>query len=502
MAPFWIASPPEVHSALLSSGPGPGALLAAAGAWQSLSAEYADAIAELSAVLGATQGAWQGPSAAQYAAAHVPYLAWLTQAQTKSDAAAAQHEAAASAYTAALAMMPTLAELGTNHVLHGVLVATNFFGLNTIPIAVNEADYTRMWLQAATAMSVYEAVSDVAMAAVPPTEPAPAVLKSETAAAAEPGQLASAAPAADAGSQFNLVEYLTQALQGYLEYVRQLFAPITDFLQDPIGNTINLFNLLLTNPSQAFIVYGPFLSAVAYQAFSWVGSSLTYPQLLLQPLLATTLGIVAGVGQQLLDMLVLPPLVLSPLAPPAAALAGHAAVVPVAGLAPTTVTSAAAPAASAAAGAGAPAPASAAPAAMGPAVPYAIPGMPPDGGFTPTLRDRTVAKAPSIGIPAAAAAVSAKERRSARRRRAATMPERQYGDEFMDYDGGEGAGPGPVSEPAATSSSRGAGAMGFGGIVEKGDADAAGLITLPADDFGGGPVSPMLPTTWDTERPD
>ena len=509
-APIWMALPPEVHSALLSSGPGPGSLLAAAGAWQSLSTEYAAAAAELTSLLGAVQaGAWEGPSSEQYIAAHTPYLAWLAQASANSAASAVQHETAAAAYATALATMPTLPELALNHTIHGVLLATNFLGINTIPIALNEADYVRMWIQAAITMGTYQAVSGAALAATPTTQPAPIVLTPGVGeagrAAADFSQMGAQVQAADAGSALDAADGLSniinQLLQYYMDFINQLFEPIINFLSDPIGNSFQLITDFLTNPAQAMATWGPFLFAVAYQAVSWVGASLTYPQLLIQPLLAITLGVVGALLPQYLESLKPPEEVPAEAEAPAATSTpvtrAEQSAWPVAGV-PSGVapvpTSAAAGAGGG--GAGAAAPAAAAPAT---AVPYAVYGGHPWEGFTPTLRDKTLAKAPAADIPAvaaAAAAASARERRRARRKRGAIA--RDYGDEYMDLEAASPEPP-PVEEPRVTASAKGAGPMGFSGTADKGTAEAAGLTTLAGDSFGGGPKTPMLPGTWDSD---
>ncbi|OBI47020.1 hypothetical protein A5707_20805 [Mycobacterium kyorinense] len=468
-APIWMASPPEVHSALLSSGPGPGSLLAAAAAWTSLSTEYASAAGELTTVLGAVQaGSWVGPSAEQYVAAHAPYLAWLTLASANSAGAAAQHETAAAAYTVALAGMPTLPELAANHMIHGVLVATNFFGVNTIPIALNEADYVRMWIQAATTMATYHAVSGTALASAPRTTPAPQVMKPGVGESNNASTLQSNAPVQPQS-------WLSDLLRS---------------LRDMLNQLKDVFPFLLANP----LVLAFF---VGYQVFFNLIGWPTWAMILSAPIL---LPLLIGLGVNSL-MTMTPPVAMAVPAVVGPSVTAAAQAMPVAGLAPGVATPAATPASAPAAGAAAGAAPAAAPATAG--FGYAVAGFGPAGGPGPTLHDREGAKAPASHIPAAAAAgVSSRQKSRARRRRRAALYD--HADEFadMNVEVDPDWSADPVKEPVAATvaSDNGAGRLGFAGTLDKDTiADAAGLTTLAGNGFGAGPAMPMVPGSWQSD---
>lgn len=544
-APIWLASPPEVHSALLSSGPGPGSLLAAAAAWGSLSAEYASAADDLAALLGAMQsGSWEGPTAQSCVAAHAPYLAWLARASADGAAMAVRHESAATAYSAALAAMPTLSELAANHATHAALVATNFLGLNTIPIAANEADYARMWVQAATVMTTYQGVATAAVATVPPTEPAPRVMTADAPAAA------SVAPASPPDRQDAVLDWLDRI--GFTDFYNKFIQPLIDRLMnnpifsalfsgfDPwlpvLGNPLSFLNPF----NIAFALGYPmdFGSYFAYlaQTFAFIAADLAAafasgnPATIAWTLLFTA---VEAIGTIITDtiallktlleqMIVLIPVLLPlltvtvvPLVVPTlvgglaglTSLAGlHAIPVPPVVPAPSLVPAALAPTppptpapapatppSPTAAPAAAPAPAptsSPPPTPSGPPVAtmqglaYLVGGVPADVRRAASTGARAT-RAPELEhADAPVVAQPAEERAQGRRQRSKTERlGRRY--EYLD------------AEP--TASARGAEALGFAGTAPAKSATTPAGLTALADDAFGGTRAPMLPSTWDAE---
>ncbi|BBY20088.1 PPE domain-containing protein [Mycobacterium stomatepiae] len=469
--PIWAAFPPEIHSALLSAGTGPGPLLAAAEAWRALATQYGDTAAELTGILAATQADdWDGPAAEQFVAAHQPYLLWLSDAGAVATAATIGHESAAAAYESALCAMPTPTELAGNHALHAALLATNFFGINTIPIALNEADYTRMWVQAATVMSVYQAVAQENLSAVPTTSAAPRIITTRATVAAATGH-----------RKFpDIVKMLIRALQNLLNYLAKL---VTNVLPEP-------FRSLIRHALDWVI------AIVSSQMFSILAHAILDPLIYFGPF-TPLLSVLAPIGLiGLLGMAGLdnpgPHDAESHPSPPrdhARRSPAATAAMPVNG----------GPVASHATAPGSPTSPTATAASAGPAAGaahalYAV-GANPDGeGFTLTSGAKASGDA-TAAVPGGAALARGAEA-GATRRAGLRQHGRKYQFAYLDQDL-DLALPDHLSLPEhVAAASAGAGSLGFAGSIPKTTAaQARGLRT--GGEFDGASPEPMLPRTWE-----
>jgi PPE-repeat protein len=215
--------PPEVISGSIYAGPGAESFLAAAAAWEGLAGELHSTAASYGSVISELVGdSWEGPSSGAMAAAAAPYVTWISTTAALAEQTAAQAQAAASAYEAALAATVPPALVAQNRTQLASLTATNIFGQNGGAIAATEAEYGQMWSQDVAAMFGYASSSEAA-GELTPFENAP----NTTSASGAVTQAASAA----SSSPTSLSSWLTQIES----YFNSLSTQYTQFWENLIG---------------------------------------------------------------------------------------------------------------------------------------------------------------------------------------------------------------------------------------------------------------------------
>jgi len=232
--------PPEVNSARMYAGPGPGPMLAAASAWDGLAAELQSTAASYQAAISElTGGPWLGSSSASMAAAATPYLDWMTVTAGQAEQTATQARAAAAAYEAAFAMTVSPPVIAANRSLLMTLIATNVLGQNTAAIAATEVQYAEMWAQDATAMYGYAGSAATASTLTPFNPPPPTT---------NPAGQGAAVSQSIVSTGSRVINAVPQALQGLATSAAATPAgPVSDFLsvlspaltllEIPIGTT-------------------------------------------------------------------------------------------------------------------------------------------------------------------------------------------------------------------------------------------------------------------------
>ena len=223
------ALPPEINSGRIYAGPGAGPMIAAATAWNTLTAELSSTAAAYESVITELNGEWLGGTSTSMNAAIEPFIAWLNVTAGHAQHAAAQATASAAAFQTAYAAMVPPPVIAANRAQLAAFVATNFLGVNTPAIMATEAHYAAMWAQDAAAMYGYAAASASAGRLTPMTSPAPTANPAGLA-----GQATAVAQAAT-GTQAGL----TQTISSLPNAVAALASPLAAAADPPslLGNT-------------------------------------------------------------------------------------------------------------------------------------------------------------------------------------------------------------------------------------------------------------------------
>ena len=151
--------PPEVITGRLMSGAGAAPMLAASAQYTAAAAAYEASADRLMAQMIYLSSNWQGTTAQALERTTVRHLAWMRVMQTQLVLAASRTAAQAAAFTTAFTTMAQMPEIVENRVTTATLHATNFLGVNTIPIAVREGQYQAMWAQDVAVQSAYFAAT-------------------------------------------------------------------------------------------------------------------------------------------------------------------------------------------------------------------------------------------------------------------------------------------------------------------------------------------------------
>ena len=221
------ALPPEINSALMYAGPGPGTMLAAVTAWDQLAMEMQSAATYYQSVVSElTGGPWRSPSSVSMGAAAAQQIGWLNAAGAQAEQTAGQARAAVSAYETAFTMTVPPPVIAANRAQLMTLVATNFLGQNTPAIVATEAYYAEMWAQDAAAMYGYAGTSAAAARLSPFAEPPQTVNP-----AGQTAQAVAVAQAAGSSVATDTAEAMPQLLSSLPTALQALASPLAE---DPL----------------------------------------------------------------------------------------------------------------------------------------------------------------------------------------------------------------------------------------------------------------------------